>query len=432
MFGPPGLQLLGQGSGISLFSNATLPFLLATSPTSNGSEPSLPIAPHAYGFNLLLLGNNSAAALDTPQPSYISSVQDLLATGESWNITASVNAVVAEFNNSKAEDPNKYQYFCVEFCDKAQRSSGAFTHQSMMNKQSLELANEPSPGPQTLQYLSFGPPGTDPGITYENTCEDFCTYSYLYSVNRRNCHGTWSVTRGGITLIDGNCDGNASPEVQQHVVDGNRLFLGVCYISSLTELLGAFVTNRNGSVWMSPYMATGVATMVWSRITAIDSAERRTTYNNTQKAASFVSDNDDTGAVKDASLEDLRIFYPAYNETVVYTRPTLLKSYWLYAVFALQPLLILVFLTLSLWLHSTPIAGGFGLISILAGLEPDSIRLLAGAGLSGDLEKPTKLIISTTHGSDANSSQGDVKYVVALPSQARWQNGKLKSGTTYH
>ncbi|KAI4260498.1 MAG: hypothetical protein L6R42_004022 [Xanthoria sp. 1 TBL-2021] len=65
MFAPPGLQLLGKKTGISIFSNATLPYTVASS-APNSSELPLPTRVQTYGFNIILLYNESAAALDIP------------------------------------------------------------------------------------------------------------------------------------------------------------------------------------------------------------------------------------------------------------------------------------------------------------------------------------------------------------------------------
>jgi len=67
MFVPPGLQSLNEMSGISLFSNATLPFLVASS-SINNTEPPVPAHEKAYGFNVLLLDTERTAMLDIPQP----------------------------------------------------------------------------------------------------------------------------------------------------------------------------------------------------------------------------------------------------------------------------------------------------------------------------------------------------------------------------
>jgi hypothetical protein len=56
--------------------------------------------PVAYGYNILLLDNDSAAILDMPTESYISYAQSLMSPGETWNISASVYAYVASRDTS--------------------------------------------------------------------------------------------------------------------------------------------------------------------------------------------------------------------------------------------------------------------------------------------------------------------------------------------
>lgn len=78
LFAPPGVQSAGSSIGMSLFFNATMPFLTASAVTSNNSEPLPPRHGRAYGFNLLSLNNDSTAALDIPSPERIRSIQQLL------------------------------------------------------------------------------------------------------------------------------------------------------------------------------------------------------------------------------------------------------------------------------------------------------------------------------------------------------------------
>ncbi|KAI9759324.1 MAG: hypothetical protein M1835_000398 [Candelina submexicana] len=106
IFTPPGLQSLGELTGVSTFYNARLPFAAETS-SQTGSGPLLPAHSQAYGFNVLSLNNESTAVLDIPQPSYISSVQNLLASGESWDLTAFVFATVASFQKLQGETPTQ-------------------------------------------------------------------------------------------------------------------------------------------------------------------------------------------------------------------------------------------------------------------------------------------------------------------------------------
>ncbi|KAL8962204.1 MAG: hypothetical protein Q9193_001358 [Seirophora villosa] len=412
MFAPPGLQLLGEKTGVSIFSNATLPYAVASSP-QNGAEPPFPTSAQTYGYNILLLHNESAAVLDIPQPSYLSAVQTLLAGGESWNITAPVSATVATLNQSKTRDPVNYASDFDSRCSDARASSGAYTHMSMINDWSVVLLSHPSPGDQSLQYIGLTP---DPGIEHMPSCSDFFPYAQAYDVTRQRCQGTWSITRGGIQLVGGSCDGGVLPPDEQVVIVHNSLFLGVWYMSSLVEFLGPFATARNGSEWTGPYMATGVAAMVWSKITVLNSP---------------ISQDDSFRAPKELArltAEEAGLIYPV-NDTTKHIRPTLRKSGLLYLLLAVQPVLMIIILGLVAALRSTPVDKDFGLISILSGIDRDSLDTLAGATLSGELSRSVKLVIRPIQ----DDRKGVVEYHVVLPSStAVLKNGRLTRRIIYH
>ncbi|KAI9718457.1 MAG: hypothetical protein M1812_004178 [Candelaria pacifica] len=410
MFAPPGLQLLGQRTGVSLFSNATLPFAVASS-SSVELEPPLPAYPQAYGFNVLSLNNESTAMLDIPEPSYIYSAQKMLASGESWRITAPVIATVATFNHSKTKDRRTYDAYFKSFCEAAVKSSGAYTHMSMMNWWSIQLLSHPSPGDQSLQYIGLQP---DPGIEHMPTCSNFSNYAQAFDINRRPCRGTWTITRGSIQLDNGSCNNTNLPSEKQLVITQNSLFLGVWYMSSLVEFLGPFATTRNESRWSGPSMATGMAAMLWSRITALNIAANETERNVDSKFA-------------DRTLEEAGLFYPV-DDTVIYIRPTLRKSGFLYCVLLLQPLLIVITLGLIMILHSTPLDKGFGLISILAGIDRQSLDIVAGAALSGVLMKDVKLVIQPIQ----DDQKGAIDYHVEPSTTTSTRNGELRSNIVYH
>ena len=412
MFAPPGLQSVGGRTGISLFFNATLPFSVASS-SINGSDPHLPTHPQAYGLNVLLLNNESTAMLDIPQPSYISTVQSLLASGESWNITAPVVAIVATLNNSRAENETEYESYLESFCEAGQASSGAYTQQSLMNHWSVVLLDHASPGDQSLQYIGLPP---DQGIEHTPTCSNFSDYAQGYDINRQLCNGTWSITRGGIELVEGSCTGVALPSDKQLVVINNTLFLGVYYMSVLAEFLGPFATIRNQSTWKGPYMATGMAAMLWSRITDMDGA---------------ANDGDPhvaSGTFAGVTYEDAGLIYRV-NDTVAYIRPTLRKSSLLYAVLMLQPLLMFVILGLMLTFYSVPLDKGFGLISILSGVERGSLDILAGAALSGELKRAVRLVMRPVQ--DRKKDTVEYRFAIA-PQTDHLRNGKLDSRVVYH
>ena len=415
MFAPPGLQVLGQKTGVSLFSNATLPFAVAAA-DHDGIEPPLPKGQQPYGFNMLLLNNESAAALDIPQPSFVSAGQALLAGGESWNISSPVLATVATYNHSRSWDPEMFETDFEEMCDAARRSSGAYTHMTMMNEWSIMLLNHPSPGDQTLQYIGFTP---DPGIEMTPSCSDFFPYAQLFDMSRQLCSGTWSITRGGIELVDGFCNGiKKSPLETQEVILHNSLFLGVWYMPSLVEFVGPFATSRNNSAWESPHLAISIAAMVWSRITAMHSPTSQERFFEAPKE------------LADLNFEEAGLIYPGINKAK-YIRPTLKKSFLLYFILALQPLLILFILSLTASIfYSTPVDKGFGLISILSGIDRESLDILSGAALSGELAKSVKLVLRTVK----DDQRDAIEYHVVLPSskEAPLRNQKVGRNVVYH
>ncbi|KAI9669136.1 MAG: hypothetical protein M1831_000728 [Alyxoria varia] len=411
MFGPPGLQLLGQNTGVSLFSNATLPFAMGTS-SQKGPEPPVPKHAQAYGFNVLMLNDESTAILDIPQPSYVSAVQGLLGGRESWNITAPVFATVATFNHSKTKNEDAFESNFEDFCEAAEDSSGAYTHKSMLNEWAVGLVNHASPGDQSLQYVGLSP---DPGIEHRPSCSEFSHYAQPYDVNRQFCKGTWSITRGGIQLANGSCNGTNLAPTQQQIITNNSLFPGVWYMSSLVEFLGPFAVERNESKWVRSYMATGIAAMLWSRIIAIDCS------------SILQGSHDDPYMFHNLTYKDAGLIYPV-KDIAVHIRPTLRKSSWLYFLLATQPLLIIGMLGMTLMLHSTPLDNGFGLISILSGIDRRGLDVLAGAALSGELVRTVKLTMNPLH----DDEKGTIQYDVVLPSTVSPHNGRLAPKIVYH
>ena len=64
------------------------------------------------------------------------------------------------------------------------------------------------------------------------------------------------------------------------------------------------------------------------------------------------------------SLKDIEITYPI-KDTVTYVQPARKKSGLLYGILALQTILTITALLLTMMFFSTPLDKGFGLISIL-------------------------------------------------------------------
>ena len=424
IFAPSGLEALGEGKGIASFTNATTPFLSASSLRSQ--EPDFPVHAKAYGCNVLLLDKTSTAILDLPHPSYLSTIQDLLALGDSWNVTAPVFATVATFNDSRKQDPKRFDEDFLDFCNLADSSSGARGYLTDMNKDAINLVSHPSPGDLSLHYIGMAPATS---ISNPTDCEELSSHLQPFHVNRQRCQGTWSITRGGIELIDGFCNGTVPEGTFQKPIVNNTvgLFPGIWYMASLLEIIGPFAAeNRTGSPWEIPSMATSVAAMMWSRIAAVS-----TTLGLLDQAISPTSEHMaplDIARARygDTTNSDAGLFYKLEDQ-VIYARPTLRKEPWLYFVLAIQPALTLLVLGLTFLFHSTPIDKGFGLISILSGVSHSSLDVLKGSSLSGRLTQDVKLIVEPKH----QEPRGVIEYNIRPASGRDARNGKLQTKVIY-
>ncbi|KXH44027.1 hypothetical protein CSIM01_12180 [Colletotrichum simmondsii] len=152
MFQPPGILLF---NGVSGFFNATTAFREATKLGSNGSEPPIPTLPSAYGYNILLLNGTSAAALDTFQADYVIAIQERLAIGESWTMTAPVTGTVATFSMMKDSYRQTFESDFVSHCQN--RNAWDFDTKDMFNGWSLTLMNRRSDSDQSIQYIGLEP-----------------------------------------------------------------------------------------------------------------------------------------------------------------------------------------------------------------------------------------------------------------------------------
>jgi hypothetical protein len=402
MVAVPGLMEPRQRpTGLPQFFNATQPFRSASAPV-NGSEPRLPSFPQSYGYNILFLDGNTTAVLDTLQPDFITSVQDVLAVGESWVVNAPVIGTVATLNTSKASEPSAFESAFQSACTQASQDNGNWI-QGVMNLWDRKVASslwlfdkKGDRSDQSTQYVALAP-------RYKNniSCSDLAPHAELYNIYRQQCQGTWSITRAGMELTNGSCDGAPLPGDRQRMIVENTLHLVDLYIPALVDFLGAFgpFGPRNQSEWKGPYTATAVAAMLWSRLVALTTVVSSDVvplitaggYN----ASTVAYENWKTLNGTLLTYGDVKLLYPVSpsDQTIFYIRPTLRKSPLLYFVLSVQPLMILAILGFTLTMHSVPLDKGFGLVSILSGIDRDTLDILSGASLSGELTDRVKLII---------------------------------------
>lgn len=69
------------------------------------------------------------------------------------------------------------------------------------------------------------------------------------------------------------------------------------------------------------------------------------------------------------------IFYAPIEETVRSTKPALQSAPLLYLVLAVQPFITIVAFALNIFLYSTPVGKDFGLVSILSGVDWQTLGL---------------------------------------------------------
>jgi hypothetical protein len=125
-------------------------------------------------------------------------------------------------------------------------------------------------------------------------------------------------------------------------------------------------------------------------------------------------------------------YYPATDESILSITSTL-DANWLllYVVLCLQPILTLLMFLLALLFHSTPIHQGFGLVAILAGVDRDSLGIVQGAALSGELVKPVTIDIAVrrTGEKDRRNQIGpSIDYIQYILGRKSRKTVKLEEG----
>ena len=185
----------------------------------------------------------------------------------------------------------------------------------------------------------------------------------MFNIRRERWSGTWQVNRTAINLMGGMCTGELTD--QFILSDRNvRPFWYEALPVWSTTLLTTFTINSEDllSAWLIPTFTAGIGGGNWARI-----AEQRF----------------DVMAYWGARVTN-ELLYPPSDETITATTATLKVTCPLYLLLAVQPLLALAMLIIFAVLYTTPIAKGFGLVSVLSGVDKESLSLISGAGLSGE------------------------------------------------
>jgi len=361
-----------SASGRSLFINATSAFhagrndIFREDPAFNTS----------YGYNMHIINETATAMLDMPFQSNMSELQSQLQHGKVLTISAPVNATFTRLN-STPESPERqnleeywngiYERFEEDFVgpNYVERPTGIGSWFGMYNGWY----------DSTLTFIMFY--NTTVNESPNSTAIGFNNY-------RGTARGTWQIASDSIKLVSASdFETNFSPNEQYPEVTTTtgcdwelattnpmqKAFYCAwgSWGADYDHVIAEYLLGRGDDAGYRPAPLS-----VWVAITAVMAwavtADRVQHFDYISPQYSYL------------------IYTPEYK--IWATVPSLRRHWGLYATLATQPLLLLIFLLIRIYLHPTPVSDNFGLIALLAGIDKDSLHILKGASFSGKLRKP--------------------------------------------
>ncbi|KAF7195305.1 hypothetical protein HII31_03511 [Pseudocercospora fuligena] len=385
---PPGLLPLGWNTGLLLMFNATMPFLTQSTNQSaitdaeynnTANDVPQPMFPQAFGYNTLVIDKNTTAILDVPHPQWVEKVQAEIGEGNMLEVGANVLALFTTYDASV--DDHRSSISDNWWSNNSMNSTWEIDYHLIFTWY-LWLRYYPPP--------DFDPRAAATFISIHNLPDPPQPDAKLFATTRRQCYGRWNITQTTATLMNSSsCSSEPLTSSDSLLQDTSHLiltnFTGLAlkqfYPPILAEILAPFIT-RSTSEWFTTTMATAVGAMYWSRIAAAAGLSSP----HWQPDDSFTNDaRDNPYIVHDATLS-----YTS-SPDISWTTPAMRKSAWLFVVIGIQPAITLIMLVAIAILRKVPVGKGFGMVAILAGVKAESLGLLKGAEVSGELEKEVYL-----------------------------------------
>ena len=399
MTGPPGTQNLGFG--LSQFVNATLPWF---------KDPGFP--DRVYGFNMHVATENMTAMLDGPSPSYVEAVQSSMTPGQSTIVTGDVVAIVCEQN---AQLSDSVEYFVDIYNDPSSGENGATTADAWINDDSL-FVSMLLPDSHNIRNIVIGGYNTSAN-------ETFGSHLRQYTISRQKYTGTWHISQNSVQLISATAQHQTVDDASPLLSDNFRSF--ELYKIALGEYDWRYRASYDAPSAVlhdaAKYSAniksdsTFLASMVWSRLTAVDGPE---TW----------PPNSSAGVYGGQGYPELRYEIDAKKEV---TATTMKPNFVTALVLAINPVLLLASLLIRIivWPRS-PVGEGFGVVSLLASVEQRDLPLLKGAGFSGKLQKP--VFVRFLAGREADGSEtGETARLTTVLSTSNLRGERLNKGVPY-
>jgi hypothetical protein len=374
--------------------------------TDNPSKTGSNQYPVAYGYNVLLLANDTAALLDLPTEQYLQQIRSKLQEGETWQLSSSVDAYVAAQNSSAAEAVRKDDAYWTKTLNES--SQGLVSYYLSQDANSY-IGMLPVVGqPFCWMGIFRGGPTSDSmySISINDTnLYNFRKYAKLFSLSRQRCHATWQISASSMKLMNGVCDSVSHMNISQDVVNSQASGpMSITASPNLPHIFWPYVAERPNSTWLMPTYAVTTATSYWARGVYIIGENNIPGYN-----------------------------YTSVDEKILSARQTLDAVPLLYLCLAIQPVL-----TIAAWLiklaWSLPISGEFGMIAVLAGVNRSNLDILGGAGFSGQLKRPLRLEISLDERQNqelGGMAAATVRYELKAERPERTRVPKIDSKTIY-
>jgi hypothetical protein len=369
----------------------------------NATYPSADAFPLVYGYNTLLINDESAAILDLPKGSYLTHLQSGMSASETLHINASVDAYMASYNTSTTGIMSDDSLWADIIESGTREGQWGLSTMYLYKGKGARIGVMPfDSNTQTLVALYYNSTewgGMDFHLSNDAEFDVFRRRAQIYNINRSRCKGSWSLNTTSILLIGGSCD--TSTPVDSSILQwANMGPFPYDTLPSMAHTYGYYASSDTDSVWLRATYAVSLVTMYWARSHFMLSGDLNTPHA-----------------------------YAPMDEVIVSVRSSLRTGSLLYFVLAVQPVLTVLGFLVAMWLHRTPIGKDFGLVSILSGVEPATLGLVRGAGLSGRSMKPVKLDINANP-TGLNGEGARIQYLLKEENEER-EISYLKKGSTY-
>ncbi|CAG7558989.1 unnamed protein product [Fusarium equiseti] len=348
--GPGGLANFSAGS--SLMINATILFM-----STNATQ--LPSPPHPFGFNMLLLRNNSVAMLDAPSSSYVNAIRENLDSGQSYTAAAEVKALAWHLDPEVNKHRNDESWW-KEFYDNGSAMEPVYVSFYKWYKWLSTLWKDDQISDFFILLTLH-----EEDRKVRPTKERFQKEALKFASQHLICNGKWKITRSTVDLIEGDCTRRFDTELPADCVAlhlNDAVFL-------LGDFLGELETGKLDEIGKVRLTAV-VSALFWSRLAAYCGIDSPTNHLSSDDLAQFRYHRADQ----------------AWKTVIVLKRSPLLAL-----VLLAHPIIALILLIVRIAFCSSPVSGGFGLISVLAGHRSNGGDILSGAGLSGDTKDRIEL-----------------------------------------